>query len=174
MTTIPLPDPSPHEDNAQAIRLELQRLVQNIPGFTLLTTERRRRVSVSGHVDDDFLRSMALVLEAHPDVAAVSQITATAIRDHLQFTGAHRGVGEELMLAGRKMDDTLISERASVGERALRALNIARSVNYPSGSAALVAHLEAIDREFARGRRRRASVKKPVDPATAKKPEVKS
>jgi hypothetical protein len=173
MTTIP-DTPSPHEDNAQAIRLELQRLVQNIPGFTLLTTERRRRVSVTGHVDDDFLRSMALVLEAHPDVAAVSQITAAEVRDHLNFTGAHRGVGEELMLNGRKMLDTLIDARASVGERALRALNISRNVNAPADRQALVAHLEAIDRDFSRGRRRRAAAKKPGEPTAAAKPEVKS
>jgi hypothetical protein len=171
MTTIP-DSPSPHEDNAQAIRLELQRLLQNIRGFTLLTTERRRKVSVTGHVDDDFLRSMALVLEAHPDIAAVSQITAAEIRDHLQFTGAHREVGEELMLNGRKMLDTLIDARANVGERALRALNISRNVNTPADRASLVPHLEAIDRDFARGRRRRAA-KKSEQPATAAKSEVK-
>jgi hypothetical protein len=172
MSTIP-DSPSPHEDNAQAIRLDLQRLVHGIRGFTLLTSERRRKVAVSGHVDDDFLRSMALVLEAHPDVAAVCQITAAEIRDHLQFTGAHRGVGEELMLNGRKMLDTLIDARANVGERALRALNISRNLNSPAGLASLIPHLEAIDREFSRGRRKRPAGKKPGDSPTVKKAEVK-
>jgi hypothetical protein len=173
MTVIP-DTPSPHEDKAQAIRLELQRLMQEVRGFTLLTPERRRKISVTGHVDDDFLRSMALVLEAHPDVATTSQLTATEIRDHLNFTGSHRSVGEELVLNGRKMLDTLLAERASVGERALRALTIVRSINYPADRAALVAHLESIDREFSRGRRRRATAKKPGELATVKKSEVKS
>jgi hypothetical protein len=168
MTTIP-DTPSPHEDNAQAIRLELQRLMQGVRGFSLLTTERRRKISVSGHVDDDFLRSMALVVEAHPDVAATCQLTSSEIRDHLNFTGSHRSVGEELVLNGRKMLDTLLAERASVGERALRALAIARSLNYPAERASLVTHLQAIDRDFSRGRRRR--FKKPIDPATVKKTE---
>jgi hypothetical protein len=172
MTTIP-DTPSPHEDNAQAIRLELQRLMQGVRGFSLLTTERRRKIGVSGHVDDDFLRSMALVVEAHPDVATTSQLTGAEIRDHLNFTGSHRGVGEELMLNGQKMVDTLLAERASVGQRALRALTIARSINYPADRAALIGYLQAIDRDFSRGRRKRNTAKKPIDPATVKKTEVK-
>ncbi|MGZ5441975.1 MAG: hypothetical protein ACXW5U_16385 [Thermoanaerobaculia bacterium] len=172
MTTIP-DTPSPHEDNAQAIRQDLQRLMQGVRGLTLLTTERRRKVTVSGHVDDDFLRSMALLIEAHPDIATSSQITSAEIRDHLNFSGSYQGVGEELMLDGRKMIDTLTAERADVGERALRALKIARSINFPAGRDSLVPHLEAIDRDFSRGRRRRAGARKPDDVATAKKPEVK-
>ncbi|HEX6100993.1 MAG TPA: hypothetical protein VF432_32045 [Thermoanaerobaculia bacterium] len=170
MTTIPIPDPSPHEDNAQAIRQELQRLMQGVPGLTLLTTEGRRRIAVSGHVDPDFLRSMALLIEAHGDIAVASQLTSAEIREHLSFAGPHQEVGEELMLNGRKMIDTVIASRASVGERALLALKIARSINTPAERAALVPHLEAIDREFSRGRRRRPAAKKP-DEDVPKKPE---
>lgn len=175
MTTIP-DTPSQHEDNAQAIRLDLQRLAQSIRGFALLTSDRRRKLTTSGHVDEDFLRRMALLLDAQPDVAAVTQLTAAEIFDHLRFSGAHQGVGEELMLNGRKMSDTLLAERATIGERALRALKIARDINTPAGRESLVPHLEAIDREFSRGRRKRAAAKKPDGEAAAKKepkPEVK-
>jgi hypothetical protein len=175
MSNLPIPDSaSTHEDNAQAIRAELARLVQGIPGFTLLTPARRRRITVSGHVDEDFLRSMALLLDAHPDVAAMCEITSAEIRNHVSFYGSHVGVGEELMLNGRKMIDTLLGDRSSIGERALRALKIARNLNTPAGSEALVPHLEAIDREFTRGRRKRA-IRKPGDvPAAAKASGVKS
>jgi hypothetical protein len=173
MTTIP-DTPVPYEDNAQSIRLDLQRLMHGVRGFILLTPQQRRKFSVSGHVDDDFLRRMTLLIDAHPDIATMSQLTSADVRDHLSFRGAYDGVGEEMMLNGRKMVDTLTAERASVGERALRALNIARSVNTPAGSESLVPHLEAIDREFSRGRRKRATAKKSDDAATAaKKPEVK-
>jgi hypothetical protein len=184
MTTIPeSPDvpntpestpntPQSHEDTAQAIRRALLQLVEGIRGFALLTPERRRKVTVSGHVDDDFLRSLALLLEAHPDVAAMTQLTSDEIGDHLRFSGSYHGVGEELMLNGRKMVDTLIAERASIGERAIVALKIARSINTPKDRASLVPHLEAIDRDFVRGRRRPA-VKKPDEIAAAKKKEEK-
>ena len=129
-------------------------------GFTLLTPERRRQVAISGHVDEDFLRLMALLLDAHPNVALLSGITSAEIRDHLQFCGAHHGVGKELMLNGGKMAETIIAERASVGERTLCALKIARSISSPSGHEALVPHLEAIEREFKHGRRKRASGRK--------------
>lgn len=176
MTTIPeSPDvpntPESHEDTAQAIRRALLRLVQGIRGFALLTPERRRKVTVSGHVDDDFLRSLALLLEAHPDVAAMTQLSSGEIGDHLRFSGSYHGVGEELMLNGRKMIDTLIAERASIGEKAIVALKIARSINTPKDRASLVPHLEAIDRDFVRGRRRRPAVKKPDEIAAAKKKE---
>lgn len=176
MTTIPPEVASTYEDDAQSIRGNLLQLVQGIRGFTLLTTERRKKVIVSGHVDDDFLRSMALLIEAHPNVAAVCEITPAEIRDHLSFSGSYQGVGEELMLNGRKMMDTVLAERADIGERALRALNIARSINHPAGKSSLVPHLEAIIREFVRGRRRRGKpqtdgTKPPTDPV---KPEVES
>ena len=165
MTTMPDVSTS-YDENAQAIRRELNRLVQSIRGFTLLTPERRRQVAVSGHVDDDFLRSISLLLDAHDDVARTSGITSAEIRDHLSFYSAHQGVGEELMLNGRKAIDTLIAERARVGERAIKALNVARSISAPSGPDALVPHLEAIERDFTRGRRKRA-LRKPPDPEAA-------
>jgi hypothetical protein len=166
MTTIPDSGTTPHERTAQAIRADLQQLVQAIRGFTLLTGEQRRKVNVSGHVDDDFLRSMALLIEAHPEIASLTQVTSAEIRDHLNFSGSYQGVAEELILHGRKMVDTIISERASLGERVLRVLVIARSMNTPAGRDSLIPHLEAIDRDFKRGRRRRVT-KKPPDDLTA-------
>lgn len=167
MTTIP-DTPSQHEDNAQAIRVDLQRLAQSIRGFALLTSDRRRKLTTSGHVDDDYLRHIALLIDAQPEVAAVTQLSSAEIRDHLHFSGAYQGVGEELMLGGRKMSDTLLAERADIGERALRAHKIARDMNTPAGRESLVPHLEAIDREFSRGRRKRAVAKK--EPKTEVKP----
>jgi hypothetical protein len=173
MTTIP-DSTSTHEDNAQAIRLELQRLTQAIRGFTLLTTERRRQFSVSGHVDDEFLRRMALLVDSNTDVANSSKITGAEIRDHLTFYGAYDGAGEELVLHGRKMGDTLLAERGDIGERALRALKIARDMTSPSDREALIPHLEAIDREFSRGRRRKRPVPQAEEPETpVPAPEVK-
>jgi hypothetical protein len=175
MTIIPPEVTSAYEDHAQSIRSNLLQLVQSIRGFTLLTTERRRKINVSGHVDEDFLRSMALLIEATPTIAAACDITAAEIRDHLQFSGSYQGVGEELILNGRKMADTVLAERADVGERTLRALKMARSINFPAGKDSLVPHLEAIEHEFVRGRRRR---RKPqtdeTKPSTGPaKPEVK-
>lgn len=173
MTTIPN-SPSSHEETAQTIRLDLQRLSQGIRGFVLLSAGRRRKLNVRGHVDDDFLRSMALLVEAHPDIAATARLTSSEIQDHLHFTGAYQGVGEDLMLHGRQMSDTLLSERADIGARALCALRLAREVNLlPSERAALIPQLEAIEREFTRGRRKRSAGKKPPDEAPAAKKEVK-
>jgi hypothetical protein len=71
---------STHEENAESIRHDLQRMARRIRGFTLLTTERRRRVVVSGHVDDDYLRNVALLLDQHADLAITARLTAEEIR----------------------------------------------------------------------------------------------
>lgn len=170
MTTIP-DIPTPHEDTAQTIRLDLQRLAQNVRGLGLLTASQRRKLVVSGHVDDDFLRRMILLIDAHPDIAKMAQITSGEIRDHLEFHGAYLGVGEEMILNGRKMVDTLTADRASTGQKALVALKIARSVNAQNGGEALVPHLEAIDRDFSRGRYKRPR-KPDAEALAAKKKEA--
>jgi hypothetical protein len=170
MTTIP-DIPTPHEDTAQTLRLDLKRMTQNVRGLVLLTAPQRRKLVVSGHVDDDFLRRMGLLIDAHPDIASMTQITSDDIRDHLSFHGAYLGVGEEMILNGRKIVDTLTADRASIGQKALVALKIARSINARIGGESLVPHLEAIDRDFSRGRYKRA--KKPdAEVLAAKKKEV--
>lgn len=144
-----------HEENAEAIRHNLQRMARGIRGLALLTAERRRRIVVSGHVDDDYLRSVAGLIDHHPDLAAAARLTADEIRDHLRFTGAYRNVGQELILHGHKVSDTIISERASIGQRALHVHQMARTINNPPGTSSIVPQLEALDRDYTRGRRRR-------------------
>jgi hypothetical protein len=182
MTTIP-DSSSTHQDDAQTIRLDLQRISQGIRGFALLTSERRRKLTLTGNVEDEFLRRMSLLLDAHPAIANSSEVTGTEIRDHLNFHSAYEGVGEELVLHGRKMNDTLRAERADIGRRALCALKMARDKAGTADIQAVVPQLDAIDREFARGRRRRVVAKKPDEaeppktpkpPETSKPPEVKS
>lgn len=154
-----------HQQNADTIRLDLQRMARGIRGFALLTTERRRRVVVSGHVDDDYLRNVAVLLEHHPELAATARLTADEIRDHLRFTGAYQSVGRELILHGHTMTDTIINERSSIGQRALRVHQIARTLNHLAEGNSVVPHLEALDRDFTRGRRRRRARAEESTPA---------
>ncbi len=144
-----------HQQNADRIRLDLKRMVRGIRGFALLTAERRRRVVVSGHVDDDYLRSIIGLLDHHPDLAATAGLSGDEIREHLLFTGAYQSVGQELILHGHTMTDTIINERSSIGQRALHVHQIARTLNHPAGASSVVPHLEALDRDYTRGRRRR-------------------
>jgi hypothetical protein len=60
-----------------------------------------------------------------------------------------------LVLNGHKMTDTIINERASIGQRALHVHQIARTINHPAGASSVVPHLEALDRDYTRRRRRR-------------------
>ena len=181
MSNIPdIPESLTHQDNAQAVLLDLRRLVGGVRGLTLLTEAGRRKLTIAGHVDDQFLRSIAVLLDNNPQLADSSEITGAEIRDHLNFSGSYQGVGEDLILNGQKVADTRLVERASVGRRALRVLKIARSASEPAERAALVPEMQAIDRLYSRGRRRRPATAKKEEPAPAPAlaprsgPEVKS
>jgi hypothetical protein len=154
-----------HQQNADIIRLDLKRMARGIRGFALLTAERRRRVVVSGHVDDDYLRRIAGLLDHHPDLAAIAGLSSDEIHEHLRFTGAYQGVGRELVLHGHTMTDTIINERSSIGQRALRVHQIARTLNHRAEGTSVIPHLEALDRDYTRGRRRRRAKAEEGTPA---------
>lgn len=156
-----------HQQNADIIRLDLQRMARGIRGFALLTPERRRRVVISGHVDDGYLRRIVGLLDHHPDLAAIGGLSSDEIREHLRFTAAYQSVGQELILHGHTMTDTIINERSSIGQRALRVHQIARTLNHPAGASSVVPHLEALDRDYTRGRRRRRARAEESAPAQA-------
>jgi len=108
-------------------------MAREIRGFALLTTERRRRIVVSGHVGDDYLRSVAGLLDHHPELAVNARLSSEYLGEHLRFSGAYHDVGQELILHGHKMTDTITNERASIGQRALHVYQIARTINHPPG-----------------------------------------
>lgn len=153
---------NPHE-----LLLMVRELVQGMKGYEPLPDGRRRKLNVSGHVDDDYLRAIAIMLEASPDLEVASKLTAAEVREHIQYHGEHAGIGEELIILGRGAKDTLVRERSSVGRRALQAVVIAKTLDAPEDQVVLFPHLKDMQRNFIRGKRRRA---KPEPPAPAREP----
>ena len=148
--------PLTHTQAADEIMLTLRRLIQAMRGYTPLTTEGRRRINVYGHVDDEFLRQIAVMLDVNPNLAAGGGITSAEVRDHLSFYGAHEGVGDELILLGQGVKDTLVNERALIGQKALQVFAIAKALTKPADREKVMPHLDNVQKNFARGKRRKA------------------
>ena len=166
-----LETPSPHPQNAQEIMVALRQLIHGMRGYKLMATGRRRKITISGHVDDEFLRQVAVMLDVTPHVAAGAQLTGAEIRDHLSFYASYEGVGDELILLGTGAKDTLLNEHADFGERALRAVTIAMAITKPEDREKLIPHLDNIRKNFSRGKRRKTR-KPPEAQVTPEAPKV--
>jgi hypothetical protein len=153
--------PITHTQAADEILLTLRRLIQAMRGYTPLTTEGRRRITLYGHVDDEFLRQIAVMLDANANLAAGVRLTGPEVRDHLSFYGAHEGVGDELILLGQGVKDTLNNERGEIGQKALQAFAFAKTLTKPADRERLMPHLENLQKNFSRGKRRKTT--RPVD-----------
>jgi hypothetical protein len=153
--------PATHAQTAEEIINALRQVVRgSLPGYKLLAAARRRRINMSGHVHEDFLRQVAVMLDVNPALVAAVGLTGAEIREHLSFLAAYEKVGDELMLLGRGVKDTLVDAHAQVGQRALQAVAIARTITRPEDREKLMPHLDNIQKSFSRGKRK---VRKPAD-----------
>jgi hypothetical protein len=151
-----------HTQSAQDILTKLRELVQALPDYKIIVTQRRRKLNMAGNVDDDFLRNVAIMVDATPHLAISAKITGEEIREHLGFHGAYAGIGDEMILLGRGAKDTLLEARGAIGQRALNAVAIARTLTKPEDREKLMPHLDNIQKNFARGKRK---IRKPAEAA---------
>lgn len=165
--------PITHTQAARDITLTLRQLVQGMRGYTLLTGERRRKINLAGRVEDEFLRQVAVMLEANAKLAGTVELSGDEVREHLSFYGAHEGVGDELILLGRGVKDTLLNERSVIGQKAIHAVNIAKTLTKPEDRELLMPHLDNIQKLFARGKRKKSS-RLPATPEPAKPETTKA
>ena len=154
MSTIP-PEPSPisHEAAASSLMKEIRELIQTrIPGFALAAKGRRLQINTTASLSDAFLESVAAACEAHPELAAVGQITAAEIRDCISYSGVYGSLAEGLRILSRGVDDTVAERRNEVGKKVRRIYHHAITLNKEEGSELLVPHLAAMKRTMNRGR----------------------
>jgi hypothetical protein len=170
MTTIP-PTPINYEEAANAMMIQLRELVQSIPGFGYAAKGRRRKISSAAHVPDPFLEAVAVACDASVQLSAASELSAPELRGLIAFARAFTSLADEMQLIARGLHDTVAERRAGVGQRALRAYAVAKSINRPEDRELLIPHLANMQRTLGRtGRPSKAAAKPapaqpPSDPA---------
>jgi len=161
MTTTPTT--AVHEETANAMLVQLRELAQSVPGFAYTPRERRRRINAAASLRDDFLHAVAVACDASPQLATASQISGNELRHGISFAQAYRSVADELQLLAKGLRDTVAERRNDIGQRALRAYNIAKRMNRPEDREVLVPHLATMARMLNRGRKAAT----PADPQPA-------
>lgn len=167
MSTIP-PEPlTPHEITAQAMMMQLRETVQGIAGYAFVGRGQRRKLNTAASLPDRFLQSVAVACDASSHLAGSSQITGSELRDTIAFARAYTSVADELEVIARGLRDTIAARRGDVGQRALRAYSMAKSINRPSDREVLIPHVNEMKRALGRGRRSKNTVPgaPPVAPA---------
>lgn len=168
MSTIP-PTPINHEEIANAIMIQIRELAQSVPGFTFAAKGRRRKITAAASLPDSFLEAVAVACDASPHLASSSQVTPAELREAINYGRAFTSVANELSVMTRGFLDTVAEHRNEVGQRALRAYSIAKSINRPEDRELLIPHLANMQRALGRGRPTKRAVAPapptaPVDP----------
>lgn len=164
MTTIPPVPPASHEEIAAAMMIQIRELAQSVSGFTFSAKGRRRKITPAASVPDPFLEAVAVACDASPHLGVASQVTTAELRDTITFSRAFTSVANELMVVARGFLDTVAERRNQVGQRALRAYSMAKSINRPEDRELLIPHLANMQRTLGRGRKRVAATP-PAPPA---------
>ena len=152
MSTIP-DQPSPHEETAQAMLVQLRQLAHSIPGFTFVPARRRRQLSAAASVSDDFLQAVSVACDAQPRLASTGEITGAELRDMVSFARQFTSVADELVLLADGLRGTVAARRSEVAQRALRVYSNAKRIQRPEEKERLVPHLADMKRTLAKGRK---------------------
>ena len=156
----------PREQAVRSIIVSLEAMIrEQLPGFALLPTAQRRRITNAGNVPDDFLEAVAVAIESTPSVAAPSAITPAEIRAVIADSRLLTSLADQLELMARGVRATTAERRAGVGKRALIAYSVAKSVNRHLDLTVTIPHLENMRRTLGRSGRRRRPAQSPAAPA---------
>jgi hypothetical protein len=171
MSIVPDPSltPTAHDLGAAKLLADLQGLVQAVRGYGFISTSHRRRINPSATVPTEFLLAVAVALDASEKLRAMAGITGDQIRDVVAFCNAYGPAVDEVKLKATGVQDSVKTQRANVGEIALRAYRLARDFNTPADSDVLVPHIANMKRALGRGRKK---VKPELAPAPAGDPTV--
>jgi hypothetical protein len=165
MTTIPEVPSSTHEETARAMMVQVRQLAESITGFTYTAPGRRRKLTSTASLPDAFLQSLAVACDASPVLGVSAQLTANELREAIEYKRVYSSLADELELLAKGLRDTIAEHRSDIGQRALRAYEIAKRLARPDDRKALVPHLQNMKRDLGRSRSKVAVVVGPV-PAT--------
>lgn len=166
MTTIPDSPMLPHAQAAQSLLLQLRQIAQLVQGFTHVTSERRRRIGVVSAIPDEFLHAVSVACDAHPRLAAASEVTGAEFRDTIHFAREYLSVAEELEILARGLRGTVAERRHESAQKALRVYITAKRINHLERRETLIPHLAEMKRALGRTGLRRAKPPEPPPPAS--------
>jgi len=158
---------STHTETARDL-LQRVRATQEITGTkTLLKGKQMRKLINPASLPDDFLEAVAVALDAYPNLALASGVSAAEIRDLIAFSRANRPVVDEYRIAATSLLQEILTRRAHTGQQALKVYDMVQAMNRPNDQAMLVPHITAMRRALGnRGRKKAQTPTEPPVPVT--------
>jgi hypothetical protein len=152
-----------HIDKARDLLQRLRAITTEIGGFVYAPDgDGSRRLAGSASVPDEFIDAVIVAAEASPQLLSAVGASLAMLRDAKRFVEAYRGVADELELLGRSLRYTMRVRRARAGTTALQIYQIAKQLNRPSESTALVPHIRDMRRALGKTGRTPALLEPPA------------
>jgi hypothetical protein len=164
-------NPSTHQEVARRLATAVRSTIhEGVPGFTHLTTSRRRVLAASANLPEPFLDGMAVAIEGSPQLDKVALVTPEELRDAVAYGKAYGELADELALLSRGIRDTIAVKLAGAGTEALRIYQLAQSYNRDRDSEALVPHVGKLRRALGRARTKLPVETPPAEPQPLPEP----
>lgn len=155
-----------HQEAANAMLLRVREIAQAVPGFTLLSPERRRRIVLIANTPDDYLQAAGVACDAYEQLSVSSQLTGAECRAVVAFTSGYLSVANEVDILHRGIRDAVALLRYDAILRAHRAYDAAKRLNRPEDRLLLIPHITAMGRALERARSRTPATPEEDEPTT--------
>lgn len=164
MTVIPPVDPpalpADYTQHALTLMIQAREMGRTVEGFAFAPEGRRASIGTVASLPEEFLQRTAAALDLNPEFGAAFNVTATEVREALNFRREFLNAANEIHLIAKGIEDTVAERIAPVGEKCLRFYHAAQRANRKNAAESMVPHLAAMARALNKGRKK----KKPVSP----------
>ena len=144
--------PSSHEIAARDGLAQIRAILHGVRGFGFSGSAHRRRIGLAAAVPDQFLLTVAVALDASPELAAMAGVTGAQLRDVLSYTNAYKPFSTELALLANGVNQGVTSTRFDGASLALKVYRLAKGFNSPTDPQLLVPHIANMKAALGRGR----------------------
>lgn len=178
MTVIPPVDPpalpADYTQHSLTVMAQVRELGRTVQGFAFSPEGRRVSIGTVASLPEEFLQRSAAALDVNPVLGAAFDLTATEVREALNFKREYTNAANEMRLVAKGMEDTVAERTAFVGEKCLRFYNAAQRANRKNAAESMVPQLAEMTRALNKGRKKKKEkAVRPVAPVPVTKGDAK-
>ena len=165
----PAPPPLPEDftEHALTVMVQIRELGRTMSGFAFAPEGRRSSIGTVASLSEEFFQHVAAGLDVNPNLGTAFHLTATEVREALNFKREYTAAANEIRLVAKGMEDTVAERMNFVGEKCLRFYNTLQRAARGNNPEALVPHLAAMARVLKERNRKKAGP--PLPPVVTKK-----
>src|SRR5438874_3064315 len=151
-----------HSEDASKVLDRVRALRELIPGFAQPQNKTAaQRLIANANRSDEFLETVAVAVQASPNLKAASGVDPASLRDSIRFGAAYSAIADELDALASAVRFTINIKRSASAEEALAAYDLAKGLARKKEGASLVPHIADIRKSLKPGVRRKTAAAAP-------------